>query len=137
MTSTVGEYEYSLAYDIINNKLMVCCEHSMLVKEFTSETMVEFLALQLSEGELARLEKEQKRIITVEDDKLSISQSRTLNEHFMECELKEARNDAIVNAYRDGYTQSVIAKYLNVSAGLVSMIKRLGSGHQSSINKFL
>jgi hypothetical protein len=122
MTSTVGEYEYSLAHAIINNKLVPCAKHSMLIKEFTSETMVEFLALQLSANELARLNKEQKRAITIEDEKLSISMSKTLDEHFYECELKEARNDAMLDAYTDGHTQSAIAKYLGVSAGLVSMI---------------
>ena len=122
MTSCVGEYEHSLAHSIINNKFIPCVEHSMLIKEFTSETMVDFLGLQLSEDELARLENEQKRIITVEEEKLSISKSKPLDEHFYECELKEARNDAMLDAYRDGYTQSSIAKYLGVSAGLVSMI---------------
>ncbi len=122
MTSTVGEYEYSLAHAIINNKLVPCAKHSMLIKEFASETMVEFLALQLSANELARLNKEQKRAITIEDEKLSISMSKTLDEHFYECELKEARNDAMLDAYTDGHTQSAIAKYLGVSAGLVSMI---------------
>lgn len=77
----------------------------MLIGEFTSETMVEFLGLKLSEGELARLEKEQKRTVTVEDEKVLISKSRTLDEHFYECKLKEARNDAMLDAHDDGYTQ--------------------------------
>ena len=38
--------------------------------------------------------------------------------------LKAARNCAIANAFKDGYTQAAIAEYLNVSAGLVSMVVR-------------
>jgi len=122
MTSTVGEYEYTLASTIINNSILPCAKYSMLIREFTSETMIEFLALELSEDELAKLDKEKNRTITIEDDKLCLSKSKSLDKHFHKCELKEARNNSMLDAFRDGYTQSKIAKYLGVSAGLVSMI---------------
>ncbi|MDD2829634.1 MAG: hypothetical protein PHW18_08690 [Sulfuricurvum sp.] len=32
---------------------------------------------------------------------------------------KQERNEAIIRAFRDGYTQSSIAKHLNLSAGLI------------------
>ncbi len=50
--------------------------------------------------------------------------SKSLEEHFFECEIKEARNDGIRDAFEDGYKQSEIARYLKLSTGLISMIIR-------------
>jgi len=124
MTSTIGEYKYSLAYNIINNKPLSCSKQSILINEFTSETMIDFLELQLSESDLKRLEQEQKRRMIVEDERIDVSKSRSLEEHFFECELKEARNDAIRDAFNDNYTQAEIARFLKLSTGSVSMIIR-------------
>jgi len=42
MTSTLGEYKYSLAHNIINNKPLSCSKQSILINKFTSETMIDF-----------------------------------------------------------------------------------------------
>lgn len=50
------------------------------------------------------------------------SKQLSMDEHFAEWQTKAERNCAIVNAFEDGYTQSLIAKYLGVTPGLVSIV---------------
>ncbi|MEA1954138.1 MAG: helix-turn-helix domain-containing protein [Campylobacterota bacterium] len=52
---------------------------------------------------------------------------KTLGEHFRNSE----RNDAIITALEDGYTQAKIAKHLGVSRSLVCKIVK-GSGVYST-----
>jgi len=116
MVKSVGDYPYSFAHTLLHNLQIPCTNGSVLAREFTSDTLQEFLEIDLSKEELHRLDQEQKRKIAV-DDEQNIKQVRSIA-------LEQSRNCAIVNAFHDGYTQSSIAEYLSVSPGLVSMVIR-------------
>ncbi len=125
MSATVGEYPYTLAYTLLHQTQLPCTEGSLLARDFATDTLQEFLELALTPEELARLEEEQKRKIVVNEEREYVQlKSKPLHEHFIEAATKADRNCAIVNAFKDGYTQAAIAEYLNVSAGLVSMVVR-------------
>ena len=123
MASSVGQYPFSFAYTIINKTRLPCTEASILAQEFATDTLLEFLEVDLTEEEIRSLQEEQKRKVYVDEaDNLQQSKRLRLDEHFTECETKAERNCAIVNAHEDGYTQSSIAEYLGVTAGLVSIV---------------
>lgn len=125
MASSAGEYPYTFAHTLLNKNQIPCTEGSILTREFPADTLQEFLELDLTEEELAQLKQEQKRAIVLEDDN-SYRQLRSmpLEKHFEDVATKQERNCAIVNAFADGHTQASIAKYLEVSTGLVSMVIR-------------
>ena len=50
------------------------------------------------------------------------TQSKPLIEHFSSAINREERNNAVVTAYEDGYTQRSIADHLGVSTSLISKI---------------
>ena len=68
------------------------------------------------------LEKIKHQKIVVKDNVNTIAFSKTLEEHFKEVNTLEERNEAMVQALNDGYTQIALAKYLNVSRSLVSKV---------------
>ncbi len=76
------------------------------------------------------LQREQNRKIEKKEDKIIISKSKLLEEHFMNVKSKQERNQLISLAYlEDGYSQIEIANYLGLSKSAVSMvIKRVKSG---------
>jgi len=64
-------------------------------------------------------------LLTVKKDNvIQLAYKQTLEEHFVGYKTLKDRNDIIVKALEDGYSQIVIANYLNVSRSLVSKIVR-------------
>jgi len=127
VTRKIGKYPYCFASTLIRNEEVIpCASQSMLIKEFTADELVDFLNLELNDDELENLEREKKRKITVDQDTIIQEKSLTLQEHFYTIEDKAQRNSAIYNAFKDGYTQTDIANYLNLTTSLISqVIKKL------------
>ena len=88
--------------------------------------MQEFIEKELTNQELESLKKEQKRKIVVKEHSFKQIKTKTLDEHFKDIDTnnKQERNDAILNAIEDGYTQGEIARYLGLSTAMVSYIYR-------------
>ena len=127
LTKKVGEYPYTLSSSIFSAKEhLPCSNESLLVKSYDLESLAEFLEKPMSEEELNYLEKKQKQKIKKTKDGIKISQSKEFEEHFTDIQNKKERNLAIINAYLDGYTQSSISKYLNLSKSLVSKVIKSG-----------
>ena len=70
------------------------------------------------------LEDEQKKKIVQKEHAFKQVKEITLDKHFKNNKNLPARNSAIIEALKDGYTQGEIARYLNVSSALVSYIFR-------------
>ena len=124
LSKRVGEYPFTLASNLINHiPVIPCAESSLMIKEFDTESLEGVLEIELTDEERKLLDTEQKRKITEDDNgDISISRSRTLEEHFQDSCGKQARDAAVYNAYLDGYPQSEIAKQIGKSASLVSKI---------------
>ncbi len=119
LTQNIGEYPYTLSSLIFDVKEHYpCSNESLLIKSFDIASLSEFLEKPMSEEELEYLKEKQKQKIKKMDDGIKISQSKKFEEHFVNIQNREDRNLSIINAYSDGYTQSSIAKYLNVSKSL-------------------
>ena len=123
ITRKTGKYPYCFASALIRKEDAIpCASQSMLIKEFDAGDLADFLNLELDDNELENLEKEKKRKITVDKEKIIQEKSLTLLDHFKSVENKTQRNSAIYSAFRDGYTQTDIANYLNLTASLISQV---------------
>jgi len=71
---------------------------------------------------LERLEALQKTTYKKSDDKIIRLKQIELKEHFKKCENKKERNKKILVAFKDGYTQSEIARFLKITGAGVSYI---------------
>ena len=124
----IGKYPYAFASTLLlrHAESIPCTAQSKLIQEFTANELVDFLSVRLSEDEQESLEKEKKRKIIVDNEKMTQEKVQTLQEHFAAVENKTQRNISIINAFKDGYTQNSIAIHLEVTASLVSqVIKKL------------
>lgn len=121
LATKVGEYKYTLSSSIINNQnIYKCCQGSQLLNEFDLKTLVEFLDVKLTDKEINILNEKQK--IKKLSDKVIYTQTKEFKEHFLDVSTKTKRNEAIISAYKDGYSQVKISQYLNISTSLVSKI---------------
>jgi len=94
----------------------------MLVEQYDINTLADFLDKPLSAEEIQDLEIEkQKQIIKVKDKAVS-NKVKELDTYFDASMDKQTRNNAIIEAYKDGYTQASIAKVIGLSDAMVCMI---------------
>ena len=125
IATKIGEYKYTLFSSIINQeKIYQCCKKSQLLNEFDIKTLIEFLDVKLTNNQIAVLnEKEKVKKISSE---IFYTQTKEFKEYFLDIDTKIKRNEAILLAYKDGYSQVQISKYLNLSTSLVSKVVKSG-----------
>jgi REP element-mobilizing transposase RayT len=120
LSNTIGEYPYTLSSALFgNSEIIPCARGTILIHDFSPQTLIEFLEAKLNEEELCALNEEQKRKVSVENEEIKIARTKPLHEHFNNVTSKQERNCAIIRAFKDGHTQSSIANHLNLSAGLI------------------
>ena len=78
----------------------------------------------LTKKEQKVLEAEQKKKIIHTEHEFRQEREITLEKHFQNNIDMVSRNSAIIRALEDGYGQAEIARYLDVSAALISYIFR-------------
>ena len=115
----IGEYPYTLGAVIANRLIpIVCTQHSKLLQELNDENIQETIGVKLQKEELELLEEMQKQKVITSDKVNRPAYQETLKEHFK----KQDRDNAIISALKDGYTQAKIAKFIGVSRSLVCKI---------------
>lgn len=124
MSEHIGEYKFTLLATLLQNNLDIieCAKHSQLIELIKEKGVLEHLEVKLNEIELNKLHLKEKQKISIEEYELKLYKSKSLDEHFDECHEKRQRNSAILSAIDDGYTQSNIATYLNLSSSSISKI---------------
>ncbi len=123
MSSSVAEYPYTLGAVMLGETDMPkCCKKSMLVEQYDIDTLANFLGKPLSQEEVKELEQEKKKKITKIDNKAVAQKRKKLNAYFDRSMDKQKRNSAIVEAYKDGYTQVSIAKKVGISDAMVCIV---------------
>jgi len=128
ITNNVSQYPFTLASEIVKNKsILISAKKSILLIEFSIKELICFLEVRLNNKDLNYLIEEEKRKMIIDSDlELKIEKSKTLPFHFGNVCKKEDRNTAIINAFKDGYRQSEIAKYIQMSSSLISKIVKSG-----------
>lgn len=126
MYQKVGEYPFTLLGSMLNKEQEVirCAKHSKLKKEYHHIDIQELLEQPLNKKEQQELEEEQKKKIIEQEHAFKQIQEIALEKHFKNSSDLLSRNSAILEALKDGYTQGEVARYLGVSAALVSHVFR-------------
>ena len=128
VSKKVGEYPFTLAHAIFNGKdFPPSAKESILFRDYDIESLSGFLGVEFSQEDLIFLQKEQKRKIEKKEDRVVLSKSKSLEEHFREIKSKQDRNSVICLAYlEDGYSQIEIASFLGLSKSAISMVIKSG-----------
>ncbi len=123
MSCEVGEYSYTLGSVLLGKMDMPkCCKKSMLVEQYDINTLADFLDKPLSKEEAKGLKEEKQKKITKIEDKAVSDKRKELSSYFDTSIDKQMRNSAIVEAYKDGYTQASIANEVGLSDAMVCMV---------------
>jgi len=122
-----SDYPYTLSAAILGTERIVsCAQKSLMIEKYTERELKEFLRSDLSKDELGALDDEKRKKVTKTKTGTKTEREVPLDTYFHDVHSKEERNSAMQKAYLDGYTQGEIARFLNVSAALVSYcIKKL------------
>ena len=125
ITTKISEYKYTLASCIINGQnIYKCCQQSQLLNEFDIKTLIDFLNIKLTAKQIAMLNEKEK--IQKKSEEIIYTQTKEFKEHFLDIDTKMKRDRAIISAYKDGYPQVQISKYLKLSTSLVSKVVKSG-----------
>lgn len=126
MYQRVGEYPFTLLGTMLNKeqKVISCAKHSKLKKEYHYKGVQELLEQPLNKKEQQELEEEQKKKIVEKEHEFKQVKEIPLGQHFKNSNDLLSRNSAILEALKDGYTQGEVARYLGVSAALISHVFR-------------
>jgi putative transposase len=117
-----GKYYRSFIYDVLNKKVLECSKKSMFLKD----NILEFLDIELNDNELEVLKIIKKQSI---NKILKVENQKDISEFLKkEYSNKKERNEAIIQAYKQGFKKSEIAKFLNVSLSLISKITKEKEG---------
>ena len=123
MTKEIGTYLYSSARSFLlkEENPITCIKNSMMLTEFkTLHDRVEFFESGYDESILKDVAKGSKLVVSsVRSKKLSIVK---LKKHLKDFETKTQRNEKILSALAQGYSQYQIAGVLNLSQGAVSYV---------------
>ena len=124
MSEHIGEYKFTLLATVLQNNLNIleCAKHSQLIELIQEEGILEYLELRLSKDESEKLHTFQRQKIVVDEYKLKLYKSKSMEEYFNKSDEKSQRDSAILSAVKDGYTQTEIATHLKLSTSSISKI---------------
>ncbi len=123
ITKRVGEYKYTLLHDIVQNTLRDCMKDSFILQEYdNTNELLTALGIKMGKKEFDKIEQFQKDTITYKSNPKKIEQKLKLENYFDDNMSKVERNERILKAYQNGFMQSEIAKFLNLSGAMVSKI---------------
>jgi REP element-mobilizing transposase RayT len=136
MTQKIGEYPFTLLATLLNKdqEIIFCAKHSKLKKEFHYEGIQELLETPLTKKEQKVLEAEQKKKIIHAEHEFRQEKEITLEKHFRNNIDLLSRNSAIMRALEDGYGQAEIARYLDLSAALISYVFRSSNANEKVVH---
>ena len=127
IANDIGSYPYQSAYYILNDlELPSCLKNSWLTKNFSNKSEIKnFLNSPLDKDTLKELQKASMSVEAAQkENKLTIDK---LQKFFSNIKDKKDRNKKIYQAYKKGYSQHMIAKFLELSQPTVSAIIKRNS----------
>jgi len=119
MTKSIGQHRWSASSFVLHDDAKELLKDSLLY----GEDFLFSLDNELSESDAKKIEELQKAKYIKEDTEVKRVRQKTLEEYFKNTDLpKKERNKNIQLAVKDGYKQSEIAKYLQLSRTAVSKV---------------
>ena len=125
ISKKVGEYYYTLMYDIVQKKVRLCMKDSFVLKWYDSiNELLMSVGIKMTEEEKEKISQFQKEASVYKTKPKMIQHKLKLKDYFKKDMSKLDRNRAILKAWQDGFMQSEIAKFLDLSDAGVSKILR-------------
>jgi REP element-mobilizing transposase RayT len=118
MTQDIGKYKWSASTSLLVGLHVELLDGSMLL----DKELFALLETEISEKELEKLDTLQKTKYTQENETTKRQKQRTLNEYFDTMTSFKQRDKSIKEAVQDGYKQSEIAEFLQLSRTTISKI---------------
>ena len=119
MTQSIGQYKWSASTLLFDKKFKSLFEHSLLNDKIIFSSLDKLL----EEDEIATLQKRMNEKYKRSEEGLIKQKQKPLSKHFKKIKDLKDRNDKIMLALKDGYTQGEVGRYLGVTSGLISQIK--------------
>jgi len=100
MSQKIGEYPFTLLASLFheNQEVIHCAKHSQLLEELEHEGVQVLIETILTQEELEKLKKEQKRKIVQKEHEYKYEKEQSLEEYFYEVVTRKERTFAIVDA---------------------------------------
>jgi len=125
ITKKIGQYRYASSYDILNNRVKSFLNNSFVLRDYDTKEFYEVLQIDLNEEDIENIDKIHKAKISIKNDDIFLEKNILLSVYFEDIKNKDERNSAISEAFKNGYKQSEIAKFLGLSVSLVSKIIKI------------
>lgn len=124
LSQNVGEYPYCASYSILKDAIPSFLQNSFVLRHYHTQELLTALALPLDEEALEHIETLHRAKYRRKEGEIVPLHVKPLAEYFLHVKTKTKRNEAIQEAYKDGYTKSDIARFLNLSvAGVCKIFK--------------
>jgi len=120
ITDDIGEYKWSASTLLFDQKFEDLFENSILNDKMIFSSLDKLL----EEGEIATLQKRMNEKYKRSEEGLIKQKQKPLSKHFKKIENLKDRNQKIMLALEDGYTQGEIGRYLGVTSALISQVKK-------------
>ncbi len=120
ITQNIGKYKWSASTLLFDKKLEKLFEESILNDKVIFSSLDKILV----EGELTTLQKLMNEKYKRSEEGLIKQKQEPLSKHFKNIKNLKDRNEKIILALKDGYTQGEVGRYLGVTSGLISQINK-------------
>ena len=125
MSKKVGEYDYTLMHDILQNSVKACMKNSFVLQWYdNTNELLASLEIKMTKQEQEKISQFQKEATSFKTNPKKIKHKLKLEDYFKKEMSKVDRDKAIQKAWKDGFMQSEIARYLGLSDAGVSKILR-------------
>jgi REP element-mobilizing transposase RayT len=126
LSQEIGEYKYSATYCMLKDAIPPFLQNSFILREYDLGELFETLSKPMNEEERKSIEQFHSIQYKLEDEEVFHIKQKSLDEYSLHVKNKDKRNEAILQAFEDGYTKSEIAKELSLSvAGVSKIIKKI------------
>ncbi len=125
ITKKVGQYRYASSFDILNNQMPSFLSNSFVLRDYNTKELYESLQIKLTKNDIENISKIHKTKIAIKDDEIVLEKSISLKSCFKNSQSKYERNSAIAIAFKDGYKQAEIARFLRLSVSTISKIIKI------------
>jgi REP element-mobilizing transposase RayT len=127
ISKKVGEYHYTLMHNIVHKSVRSCMKDSFVLQWYDSTNeLLESVGIKMTEEVKEKISQFQKEATAYKTNPKKIQHRLKLEDYFKKEMTKFDRNEAILKAWKDGFMQSEIAKFLELSdAGVSKILKKL------------
>ena len=126
ITKEIGEYKYTISYDIKTSKLKECMKKTFVLEWYsTSRDILDMINLKVTKLDIAKMDRFKKEVTSYKKDPRKVEKNKNISNYFNNNLTKNERNQQILQAYKDSFSQSEIAKFLDLSISSISKIIKI------------